>query len=327
MKVLVTGGAGYIGSHMVKALSRRGAEIVVFDNLSSGRREAVGGFSLIIGDINDANDLKAVFAHYRFDAVMHFASLIQVGESVQQPWRYYRTNVGGTLNLLDAMRSAGVDRFVFSSSAAVFGEPDYTPIDEAHPKAPVNPYGFSKLAVERILADYAKAWGLRSVSLRYFNAAGADPEGELGECHDPETHLIPLVLQAASGHRPAVTIFGTDYATPDGTCIRDYIHVDDLCQAHLRALEHLAEKAGAAAYNLGNGHGFSVREIVETAERVSGKRVPVATGPRRAGDPPVLVADSRKAITELGWQPQYESLDTIIRHAWEWEMKMAREGR
>ena len=244
---------------------------------------------------------------------------------MQQPWRYYRTNVGGTLNLLDAIRSAGVGRFIFSSSAAVFGEPDYTPIDETHPKVPVNPYGFSKLAVERILEDYARAWGLRSVSLRYFNAAGADPDGELGECHDPETHLIPLVLQAASGRRPAVTIYGTDYATPDGTCVRDYIHVDDLCQAHLRALEHVAENAGAAAYNLGNGKGFSVREIVDTVERVSGRRVPVTMGPRRAGDPPVLVADSRKAIAELGWQPQYQSLDTIIRHAWEWEMKLVRE--
>ena len=326
MKVLVTGGAGYIGSHMVKALLRRGAEVVVFDNLSSGRREAVGGCPLVVGDINSATDLQALFSQIRFDAVMHFASLIQVGESVQQPSLYYRTNVVGTLNLLEAMRQAGVQRFIFSSSAAVFGEPSYTPIDEAHPKDPLNPYGFSKLAVERVLSDYSSAYGLQSVSLRYFNAAGADPDGVLGECHDPETHLIPLVLQAASGRRPAVTIFGTDYPTPDGTCIRDYIHVADLCQAHVLALDFLAENARSAAYNLGNNQGFSVREIIDSAERVSGKRIPVSIGSRRAGDPAVLVADSRKAIAELGWRPQYQALDTIVGHAWNWEQKLARQA-
>jgi UDP-glucose 4-epimerase len=324
MKVLVTGGAGYIGAHMVKALSRRGAEVVVLDNLSSGRREAVRDCPLVTGDINNAPDLAAVFAAHHFDAVMHFASLIQVGESVQQPARYYRTNVGGTLNILEAMRTADVRRFIFSSSAAVFGEPSYTPIDEAHPKTPVNPYGFSKLAVERILADYAAAYGMHSISLRYFNAAGADPEGDLGECHDPETHLIPLVLQAASGRRPDVTIFGTDYPTSDGTCVRDYIHVVDLCQAHVLALDYLAEKGRSGAYNLGNNQGFSVRQIIDTAERVSGSNVPVKLGPRRAGDPAVLVADSRKAIAELGWRPQYQALDTIIGHAWAWEQKLAR---
>ena len=327
MKVLVTGGAGYIGSHMAKALLRRGAEVVVFDNLSSGRTETVVGCPLVTGDINDVNALKAVFARYPFDAVMHFASLIQVGESVQQPWRYYRTNIGGTLNLLEAMRAADVGRFIFSSSAAVFGEPSYTPIDEAHPKVPVNPYGFSKLAVERVLEDYAAACDLRSVSLRYFNAAGADPEGDLGENHDPETHLVPLVLQAASGRRPTITIFGSDYPTPDGTCIRDYIHVDDLCQAHLLALDYLTENGRSAAYNLGNNQGFSVRQIIDTAERVTGKRIQVTIGSRRSGDPAVLVADSRRAIAELGWRPQFQALDTIIRHAWEWELKLQQQRR
>jgi len=326
MKVLVTGGAGYIGSHMVKALLRRGAEVVVFDNLSSGRREAVGGCPLVVGDINTTPDLQALFSQTRFDAVMHFASLIQVGESVQQPSMYYRTNVVGTLNLLEAMRQAGVQRFIFSSSAAVFGEPSYTPIDEAHPKDPLNPYGFSKLAVERVLADYWSAYGLQSVSLRYFNAAGADPDGELGECHEPETHLIPLVLQAASGRRAAVTIYGTDYPTPDGTCVRDYIHVTDLCEAHLLALEFLTENARSAAYNLGNNQGFSVRQIIDTAERVTGRPIAVTTGARRAGDPAVLVADSRKAIAELGWRPQYQLLDLIVGHAWAWEQKRARDA-
>ena len=326
MKVLVTGGAGYIGSHMLKALSARGAEVVVFDNLSSGRREAVGSCELVIGDINSSADLRALFSRFRFDAVMHFASLIQVGESVQRPDHYYRTNITGSLNLLDAMHAAGVKRFIFSSSAAVFGEPRYTPIDEAHPKDPLNPYGFSKLAVERALGDYSSAYGLQSVSLRYFNAAGADPDGELGECHDPETHLIPLILQAASGRRPAITIFGTDYPTPDGTCIRDYIHVTDLCQAHLLALEFLANNARSAAYNLGNNQGFSVRQIIDTAERVTGKRIPVNVGARRPGDPAVLVANSGKAVAELGWRPKYQALETIIGHAWAWEQKVATDS-
>jgi UDP-glucose 4-epimerase len=324
MKVLVTGGAGYIGSHMLKALSARGAEVVVFDNLSSGRREAVGSRELVIGDINSSADLRTLFSRFSFDAVMHFASLIQVGESMQRPDLYYRTNITGSLNLLDAMHAAGVKRFIFSSSAAVFGEPRYTPIDEAHPKDPLNPYGFSKLAVERALGDYSSAYGLQSVSLRYFNAAGADPDGELGECHDPETHLIPLILQAASGRRPAITIFGTDYPTPDGTCIRDYIHVTDLCQAHLLALEFLANNARSAAYNLGNNQGFSVRQIIDTAERVTGKRIPVNVGGRRPGDPAVLVANSGKAVAELGWRPKYQALETIIGHAWAWEQRVWR---
>ena len=325
MRILVTGGAGYIGSHMVKALLRHGAEVIVFDNLSGGHRDAVLGGVFVEGDINDARQLADLFARFPVDAVMHFASLIQVGESVREPAKYYRTNLAGTLNLLEAMRAAKVETFILSSTAAVFGEPKYTPIDEAHPAAPINPYGFSKWAVERALADYDQAYGVRSVSLRYFNAAGADPEGELGERHEPETHLVPLVLQAASGRRPAVTIFGADYPTPDGTCVRDYIHVDDLCQAHLLALERLMNKRESGAYNLGNNQGFSVRQIVETAERVTGRHIPVEIGPRRSGDPAILVADSKKAIAELGWRPRYHDLETIIRHAWRWERKMEQQ--
>ncbi len=323
MKVLVTGGAGYIGSHMVKALLRHGADVVVFDNLSSGHRDALVGGTLVEGDITVPTELAAVFARFDFDAVMHFASLIQVGESTQQPAAYYRTNLIGALNVLEAMRHADVRRFIFSSSAAIFGEPRYTPIDESHPRAPVSPYGWSKLAVEQMLVDYDRAYRLRSVSLRYFNAAGADPEGQLGERHDPETHLIPLVLQAASGCRRSVTLYGTDYDTPDGTCVRDYIHVDDLCQAHLLALEALVRNDRSAAYNLGNGRGFSVREIIATAERVTGRSIPSEVGPRRPGDPAVLIADSQKAISELGWRPKSRDLSIILRHAWAWEQRVA----
>jgi len=327
MNVLVTGGAGYIGSHMVKMLRRAGAEVVVFDNLSNGERAAVVGGTFVRGDINDAAGVAAVFERFRIDAVMHFAALIQVGESMREPAKYYRTNFAGTLNVLDAMRAAAVRYFIFSSSAAIFGEPQYTPIDEAHPAAPINPYGFSKWAVERVLAEYDRAYGIRSVSLRYFNAAGADPEGELGECHEPETHLIPLVLQAASGRCRSITIYGTDYPTVDGTCIRDYIHVDDLCQAHLKALEFLMRGERSAAYNLGNGLGFSVRQIIDAAERVTGRPIAVEMGPRRAGDPAVLVADSKRAIAELGWRPKYRELETILRHAWAWERRRARDDK
>jgi len=321
MNVLVTGGAGYIGSHMVKMLLAHGADVVTYDNLSGGYRDAVLGGDFIEGDLNDVATLADTFARYRFDAVMHFASLIQVGESMEQPSGYFRNNLVGTLNLLDAMRAARVRRFIFSSSAAVFGNPDYTPIDEAHPAFPINPYGFSKWAVERMLAYFDRAYGIRSVSLRYFNAAGADPDGKLGERHQPETHLIPLVLQAASGRRPSITIFGTDYPTPDGTCVRDYVHIVDLCQAHLLALERLADGGDSAAYNLGNNKGFSVKEIVRAVEHVTSKAVPVVQGARRAGDPATLVADSTKAIRELGWRPRFGTLETIIAHAWAWEQK------
>lgn len=325
MKVLVTGGAGYIGSHMVAVLLRRGASVVVFDDLSSGHREALAGGEFVQGDINRPADLTGVFSRFEFDAVMHFASLIQVGESMAQPAAYYRTNLLGSLNLLEAMRAAKVSRFIFSSSAAIFGEPRYTPIDEAHPTAPMNPYGFSKLAVERMLADYDRAYGLRSICLRYFNAAGADPEGGNGERHEPESHLVPLVLQAASGRRRAVTVFGSDYPTPDGTCVRDYIHVDDLCQAHLLALEALGRGRPSAAYNLGNGHGFSVRQVIDSAERVTGRSIPVELAGRRPGDPAVLVADSKRAVAELGWRPKYRDLETILRHAWAWEQRMVQQ--
>ena len=319
--ILVVGGAGYIGSHMVKQLRQAGYAVAVVDDLSSGRREAVLAAPLHVGDIGDAGFVSALLAQVRPAAVMHFASFIQVGESVADPGKYYRNNVTATQVLLDAMRAQGIDRFIFSSTAAIFGDPLYTPIDEAHPKAPINPYGRSKWFVEQMLDDYDRAYGLKSVCLRYFNAAGADPEGELGECHEPETHLIPLILQVASGRRPHITVYGEDYPTPDGTCIRDYIHVSDLCQAHLLALQQLLAGGGSARYNLGNGNGYSVREVIAAARRVSGHPIPVQTGPRRLGDPPVLVADARAARQALGWQPRHADLDTLLAHAWAWEQR------
>jgi UDP-glucose 4-epimerase len=325
--VLVVGGAGYIGSHMVRQLQRAGYPVAVVDDLSGGRREAVGGATLHVGDIGDAAFVDAVLRAVHPAAVMHFASFIQVGESVLDPAKYYRNNVGATQTLLDAMRAHGVARFIFSSTAAIFGEPQYVPIDEAHPAAPINPYGRSKWMVEQILADYDRAYGLRSVSLRYFNAAGADPEGELGECHEPETHLIPLILQVASGRRPHITVHGDDYATADGTCIRDYIHVEDLCSAHLLALQHLLSDGASARYNLGNGHGFSVQAVIEAARRVTGHPIPVVIGERRAGDPPVLVADATAARAAFGWTPRFADLDTIVAHAWAWERRHAQWAR
>lgn len=318
-KILVVGGAGYIGSHMVKMLLARDYEVVTLDNLSGGYREAVVGGEFIHGDIADTVFLENLFTQYKIDGVMHFASYIQVGESVDNPAKYYRNNVSNTLNLLDAMVRHDVKAFIFSSTAALFGEPEYTPIDEKHPTVPINPYGQSKLMVEQALADYEHAYGLQSVCLRYFNAAGADPEGELGERHDPETHLIPLILQAASGRRDSIKIFGTDYDTPDGTCVRDYIHITDLCDAHILGLERLWDGKGSAAFNLGNGQGFSVQEVIDTVRRVSGRDFEVIQEPRRAGDPARLVADSSNARDALGWSPQYAELDTIIKHAWNWE--------
>ena len=323
MRILVVGGAGYIGSQMVKILIAAGHETWTLDNLSSGRREAVLGGHWIEGDLADRGLLDRVLAAQRPDGVMHFASLIQVGESIRAPGRYYRNNVVATLNLLDAMVQHRVGRFIFSSSAAVFGEPRYVPLDEAHPKEPINPYGRTKWMVEQILADYDRAHALKSVSLRYFNAAGADPEGQLGETHDPETHLIPLVLQAASRRRADVTVFGDDYATPDGTCIRDYVHVEDLAQAHLLALEYLAAGGNSTAYNLGNGDGYSVRQVIVAAEGITGKRIPVRMAVRREGDPARLVADSMRIRRELGWAPRHDDLPTIIRHAWNWERRCA----
>lgn len=315
MKVLVIGGAGYIGSHMVKLLGQQGASVTTLDDLSSGHRDAVLCGDFVQGDFGDRAVLNAVLSK-GFDAVMHFASFIQVGESVQHPDKYYRNNVTNTLGLLDAMRAHGVNKFIFSSTAATFGEPQYTPIDERHPQHPINPYGRTKLMVEQALADYDKAYGFKSVCLRYFNAAGADPEGQLGERHDPETHLIPLVLQAASGRRANISVFGRDYDTPDGTCIRDYIHINDLCSAHWLALQSLMNGGPSQAYNLGNGNGFSVQEVIDTAEHVTGRKIAVANGPRRAGDPARLVADATQARQHLGWQPQFADLATIVQHAW-----------
>jgi UDP-glucose 4-epimerase len=321
MKILVIGGAGYIGSHMVKLLGVRGCAVTTLDNLSSGHRDAVLFGDFVHGDLADKVLLANLLQAGRFDAVMHFASFIQVGESVQKPAMYYANNVINTLYLLDAMRTAGVQRFIFSSTAATFGEPQYTPINERHPQAPINPYGRSKLMIEQVLEDYDRAYGLKSVCLRYFNAAGADPEGELGERHDPETHLIPLVLQAASGRRAEIAVFGRDYDTPDGTCIRDYIHINDLCEAHWLALQSLMQGAGSQGYNLGNGAGFSVQEVIDAARRVTGRPIAVRDAPRREGDPARLVADATLARQQLAWAPQFSDLETIVAHAWEWEQK------
>jgi len=321
MHVLVVGGAGYIGSHMVKLLSQRGCEVTVLDNLSGGYRDAVLAGRFVLGDLGDADLLEALFQSERFDGVMHFASHIQVGESVREPAKYYRNNVFKTQHLLDTMVSHQVKPIIFSSTAAIFGEPIRVPIDEEHPKNPINPYGRGKWMVEQMLRDYEVAYGLKAICLRYFNAAGADPAGELGERHEPETHLIPLVLRAAAGRQPRITVFGADYDTPDGTCIRDYVHVTDLCEAHWLALRHLWADGESAAYNLGNGNGFSVREVIDTARAVTGREFAVEYGERRPGDPARLVADSRRARSELGWEPRHAELATLIGHAWRWEAR------
>lgn len=323
-KVLVVGGAGYIGSHMVKYLADREVAPVVLDNLSTGHPELARFGQLVVGDLSNQALLDQLFTEHDFVAVMHFAAASLVGESMENPAKYYRNNVSNTLNLLDAMVQHSVENFIFSSTAAIFGEPEYTPIDEAHPKNPINSYGASKLMIERILEDYTVAYGLKSISLRYFNACGADPDGDLGEMHDPETHLIPLVLKAASGRRDNIKIFGSDYPTPDGTCVRDYIHIVDLCQAHFRALEKLLNKAinGAQVFNLGNGNGFSVKEVIDTAiavVRKDGKSIEVDEATRRMGDPAVLVADAKMATEFLGWSPNYQDLHLMIQHAWVWE--------
>lgn len=319
--ILVVGGAGYIGSHMVKFLLRAGHDVVTLDNLSTGHRDAILGGTFVQADLANRTALDEVFENHAFDGVMHFASFIQVSESVIRPDLYYRNNFCNTLNLLDAMLTHGVKHIVFSSTAAVFGEPDYVPIDEAHPIRPINPYGISKWMVEQALESYDHAFGLKSISLRYFNAAGADPEGELGERHNPETHLIPLVLKTAAGCRPDIAVFGRDYDTLDGTCIRDYVHIMDLCQAHLLALEMLIAGCKSDAFNLGNGKGFSVQQVIDTARRITGKPITVRESPRRPGDPMRLVANSERARNILGWRPQYADLETIVEHAWAWERK------
>jgi UDP-arabinose 4-epimerase len=318
MRVLVTGGAGYIGSHTAKTLKAAGHEPIVLDNLIYGHTWAVQWGPFEQGDLADMAFLRSVFDRHAIDAVIHFAANAYVGESMTDPSKYFRNNTFNTLNLLDTMVARGVKRMVFSSTCATYGDPQRIPIDESHPQAPVNPYGESKLFVERILHWYGKAYDLRSVALRYFNASGADPDGEVGEDHDPETHLIPLVIEAALGRRPPVGVFGSDYPTPDGTAIRDYIHVMDLADAHVQALAYLAGGGPSTAINLGTGHGHSVREVIQTVEQVGGSPVPSTISPRRAGDPPQLVADARRAKDVLGWTPQYPDLRTIIEHAWGW---------
>ena len=325
--ILVTGGAGYVGSHACKALAAAGHTPVVYDNLSRGHREAVRWGPLVEGDLHDSSRLAAAFSEYRIEAVMHFAAFAYVGESVRDPETYYRNNVGGTLALLAAMRGAGVERIVFSSTCAVYGVPDTLPIRETTTKAPLNPYGDTKLAIERALRWYEGAYGLRYMALRYFNAAGADPDGEIGEEHEPETHLIPLVLRAALGTGDPLQIFGTDYPTPDGTAIRDYIHVADLADAHVRALGDLAAGGESAALNLGTGQGCSVREVIAAVERIGGRVVPRREVARRPGDPPELVADPALARARLGWQPRHSGIDTIIATALAWEQRSPRAVR
>jgi UDP-glucose 4-epimerase len=322
--ILVTGGAGYIGSHAALLLKRAGYEVVILDNLVYGHQDIVNNVlktTLVIGDTSDRAVLDQLFVTHPIAAVMHFAAYAYVGESVTDPGKYYQNNVVGTLTLLDAMRAAGVNKFVFSSTCATYGVPEKTPIPENHPQAPINPYGASKLMVERILADYSHAYDLRSVYFRYFNAAGADPEGLLGEDHQPETHLIPLVLQTALGLRDSVSIFGTDYPTADGTCVRDYIHVSDLADAHVLGLEYLLKGGETTVFNLGNGNGFSVKDVIETARQITGRDIKALECDRRPGDPPALIGSSDKARTILGWQPQYADLQAIITHAWQWHQQ------
>lgn len=318
MHILVCGGAGYIGAHMVKSLAKAGHDVTVFDNLSTGHRAAVRWGELVEGDLLDTDALRRLFAAREFDGVMHFCAMSQVGESVRQPYSYYRNNVTGSLNLLEAMKQADVSRLVFSSTAAVYGQPMGDILDEAHPTAPINPYGASKLMVERMLQDAAQAYGLRSVALRYFNAAGADPEGEIGESHSPETHLVPNVLRNALGQGGGLQVYGNDYATRDGTCVRDYVHVVDLAEAHLLALRHLDRHAGAHQFNLGSGTGCTVMEIIEAARLVTGCPIEFALAPRRLGDPPTLVADATRATRTLGWQPRFTDVRSIIETAWRW---------
>ena len=327
LTILVTGGAGYIGSHTVLALQNQGYQIIVLDNLIYGHRELIEIFpavKLIVGDINDAQLLKNIFSTYDITAVIHFAAYAYVGESITDPRKYYRNNVVGSLTLLEAMVDHGINKIVFSSTCATYGIPDTVPITEDQLQNPINPYGTSKLAVEKILLDFSKAYGFKSVIFRYFNATGADPKGRVGEDHTPETHLIPLILYTALGKRSQINIYGTDYSTPDGTCIRDYIHVSDLAQAHILGLEYLLQGGNTNIFNLGNGNGFSVREMIETAQLVTNRPIKVLEGDRRPGDPPILVGSSAKAHRILGWQPQYPLAKDILHHAWSWHQKRHR---
>jgi UDP-glucose 4-epimerase len=317
VKVLVTGGAGYIGSHAVRLLARAGHDVWVYDNLSLGHRAAVPAGRLVEGQLLDRERVVEALRSHGIEAVMHFAAFAAVGESVADPAKYYQNNIVASLSLLEAMRASGVTRIVFSSTTATYGVPEQIPITEEERQQPINPYGFGKLVIEHALADYAHAYGFAYAALRYFNAAGASPDGDLGEDHDPETHLIPIILQVALGQRSHVTVFGDDYPTPDGTCIRDYIHVDDLGAAHLLALAQLTPGQGLKL-NLGTGQGHSVRQVIEACRRVTGHAIPVQLGPRRPGDPPELVADSRLAQRVLNWRPQYTDIEAIVRTAWKW---------
>jgi UDP-glucose 4-epimerase len=322
--ILVTGGAGYIGSHGVLALQQAGYSVIVLDNLVYGHRDIVENVlkvEFVKGDTSDRALLNELFARYPIAGVMHFAAYTYVGESVTEPAKFYRNNVVGTLTLLEAMLAAGIKHFVFSSTCATYGVPKTVPIPENHPQTPISPYGMTKLMVEQILTDFDKAYGLKSVCFRYFNAAGADPGGRLGEDHQPETHLIPLVLLTALGKRQSISIFGTDYPTPDGTCVRDYIHVHDLAQAHVLGLQYLLDGGETTTFNLGNGNGFSVKQVINAARQITGREIPAVECDRRPGDPPALVGSSEKAIAQLGWRPLYPDIESIIRHAWNWHQQ------
>lgn len=320
--ILIVGGAGYIGSHINKRLSLQGYKTVVFDNLSCGHREFLKWGEFVEGDIGNIDQLRSLFSKHQFAAVMHFSAFTYVGESVADPAKYYVNNVMNTLNLLNAMRESNIRNFIFSSSAATYGDPLEIPITESHQLSPINPYGRTKLMVENILADYSYAYGMQYVALRYFNAAGADSDCEIGEWHEPETHLIPLVLDAAAGVRKNIQVYGNDYNTADGTCVRDYIHVTDLADAHMLALQHLLRGDGSAVFNLGNGKGFSVQEVIDIARKITGKEIPVIEAGRRPGDPAVLIANADKAAAVLGWRPRYPGLDVIIETAWRWHCKL-----
>ncbi|MEM9243875.1 MAG: UDP-glucose 4-epimerase GalE [Pseudomonadota bacterium] len=319
--ILVVGGAGYIGIQMSSQLVEAGYDVVIYDKNKPAYLQALPQAIFVQGDLAEKEKLQHLFSNYAFDAVMHFAASIEVGESIRNPQKYYDNNVVKTLQLLTLMREFAVNYFIFSSTAAVYGEPQYVPIDTRHRQHPINPYGRSKWMVENILGDYDSAYGLRYASLRYFNASGADPQNRFGECHDPETHLIPLVLQVANHRREHITVFGNDYDTPDGSCIRDYIHVDDLCRAHLLALKRLQQENKSLTYNLGNGNGFSILEVIDAARKITGKEIKTIMGSRRPGDPARLIADASLAVKELDWQPRYTDLETIINHAWKWEIK------
>lgn len=323
--ILIVGGAGYIGSHTNKALTEAGYETIVLDNLSYGHKEAVKWGTFCQCDLKDIDDLDKVFTEYDIDAVMHFSSFIEVGESVQNPEKYYTNNVVNTMNLLKVMLKHNVKKFIFSSTCATYGVPQKIPLVEDHPQNPINPYGWTKLMVERILKDYDTAYGLKSVILRYFNASGADKSGEIGEAHDPESHLIPLILDAAIGKRDNIKIFGSDYDTPDGTCIRDYIHVTDLADAHVLSLKYLEEKEESNEFNLGNGQGFSVKEVIDSVRKVTGREFEVVETERREGDPAVLIGSSKKAKELLGWNPQFVNIDDIVESAWNWHKNLNKE--